>query len=329
MIGVRNVRRVALFSALFVLFGLAGGCRDAQVASAWREHEIVIDGVRTDWQVIDVYNFDDEQVLLGIVNDSESLFLLLVTSNRNLGMQALTAGFTASFRGSAEGSEGAKGLSVRYALQSPAGPGPDGQAPADRGTAREGPGERPERASRGPMGGPPDERGIQRLLEAPPGKITVVGPAGDDTLYIDPDGAARLGIEERIGYKGGYFVLEMKVPLRNDTAHPYSVGLASTSSVEAARDEMVEVRLQIPKRKGGTMTNIGPRAGGGGRSYSQDDGDEDPDGSDFPGRGGPGGREGGPGGRRPPSATAIMANGLDLVLNVVLGTAPGDPADRP
>ncbi len=263
-------RRVVLLSIWLASTALAGGCREAQVKSVWREQEIAIDGLRADWQGIDVYNFGDKQVLLGVANDSESIYVLLVTSNRTLGMAAMNEGFTASFSMDVEAAEV---LSVGYALQR---------------------------------------------------QILIFGPAGQDTLRLDPEEAARCGIEERAGYKDGYFALEMKVPLRRDAGHPHAVGMASGAPAQIGENDLIKLSLRIPKRKGGSMAPGDSRGHGSGRMYSQGEGDEDPDDSGFPGRGGHGGRhEDGPGERRPPSTSGGMANGLDLTLKILLCTGPG------
>jgi hypothetical protein len=160
-------------------------------------------------------------------------------------------------------------------------------------------------------------------------QILIFGPAGQDTLRLDAEEAARCGIEERAGYKDEYFALEMKVPLRRDAGHPHAVGMASGASAQIRENDLIKLNLRIPKRKGGAMAPGDSRGHGSGRTDSQDGGDEDPDDSGFPGRGGRGDRQGdGPGERRPPSTSGGMANGLDLKLRILLSTAPGSHPGR-
>jgi hypothetical protein len=318
-------RRVVPLSIWLASAALAGGCREAQVKSVWRDREIAVDGLRSDWQGIDVYNFGDKDVLLGVANDSESLYLLLVTSNRTLGMQSLTEGLTASFRVGAEGSDL---LSVCYAPQRRGGPERDGQGPGGPGDPPEGSSGRVDRWDQRRRG-PGVEQGIQQILNRPHAEILILGSAGRDTLRLEFEEAARRGIEERVGYKDGYFALELKVPLRKDASHPHAVGLASGTPEQAAGDAAVELSLHIPKRKGGSLAPEGFRDHGGGRTGPHDDGDEDPDDSGFPGRGGRSGRPGdGAEERRPPSTSGGTANGLELKLGVLLATSPSSPSGQ-
>jgi hypothetical protein len=308
-----------VFLVPILLAGPTLSCREAQVRSIWRQWEIAVDGSRADWQGIDVYSFDDKQILLGITNDEESLYLLLVTSNRMLGMHALREGLTASF-----GLEGAKAanLSVGYARRPAMGPGDGGDPPAEgeKGEERRAPPGDPGSGMRRPNGD--GEQMIRRALDSPPEQILIVSPDAGDTVRLSLEEAARRGIEERAGYKDGYFVLELKVPLKKDSAHPQAVGVSSVAPDQAGKGDVVELNLRIPKTKGMSMPSGGFRPHGGGSRFSQEGGGEDPDDSGFPGRGGRGERDGSGPGERPQSSSGRMVNGLDLKLRILLSERP-------
>lgn len=320
--------RIALLSICLALVATAGGCREAELKSVWRGQEIAIDGLRADWQGIDVYNFDDSQVLLGVANDSASIYLLLITSSRILGMQALTAGLTTSLSVEEHPSEA---LTLCYALQprgGPGGPGPGREEGEQRDGAREDSGTPPGRHAGVRGGGFGGEEGIRQILEGPPGQIVIFGLAGKDTLRLDPAEAAKYGIEEKAGYKDGYFVIELKAPLRRDAAHAHAIGAAPEASGPSAKAQLVDLALSIPRRKGGSSAPEG-FSGGRGRMEPPDDGDEDPDESGFPGRGDRGDRPGGgPRERRSSSAPASLANGLDLKARIALEADPEPQVGR-
>jgi hypothetical protein len=310
---------LVLLGASFLLGCLAAGCRQVEVRSIWRDREIRIDGSRSDWQGIDVYNFEDKDLLLGLANDEESLCLLLVTPSRALGMQALSQGLTASFQAGEKGGEETRILRGRSAG---AGAGPSGRRPKKR----EDDSEQPEPSGRSEEGAPWGRNGgeemIERALHESPDEIWVLMHGGEDTLRFSSEDAAREGIEERAGYQDEYFILEMKVPLVKDAEHPHAIGVSPVLLEAAGAGGVVRLDLHVPEQKGRSRPSEDFPPPGEGRMFSQDGGDEDPDDGGTPGderRGGMG--RGGPGeGRRAPHDGS--ASGLDLKLVVRLSGRP-------
>ena len=79
----------------FLIFAFSG-CGDEFVKSNWLGSEITIDGNQVDWQGKLKY-LEKERSAIGFANNSEYLFVCLVTSDTGKIMQTLTTGFTIWF----------------------------------------------------------------------------------------------------------------------------------------------------------------------------------------------------------------------------------------
>lgn len=80
---------------LFILLLLLS-CSDFEIKSKWRDNIITIDGNKKDWEGSLNY-FEDEKIAIGIMNDSENIYLCLTTSDRSKVMKILNNGFTLWF----------------------------------------------------------------------------------------------------------------------------------------------------------------------------------------------------------------------------------------
>ncbi len=78
---------------LFVLPFLVTGCGSQEINSHWSKGNIKIDGDQGDWG--NTINFiKDEGIGIGVQNDSNNVYICLVTSNRQHIMRAIRNGFT-------------------------------------------------------------------------------------------------------------------------------------------------------------------------------------------------------------------------------------------
>jgi hypothetical protein len=93
-----KMRRVSIINIrftliLFVLPLLVIGCGDQEINSHWSKGNIKIDGSQEDWG--NTINFlKDENIGMGVQNDSNNVYICLVTSNRSYIMRALRNGLT-------------------------------------------------------------------------------------------------------------------------------------------------------------------------------------------------------------------------------------------
>jgi hypothetical protein len=348
------MKRILVLGAACIAAALAAGCRETRVASTWRgDREIAIDGKKADWSGVDVYQFEDKKLYLGLANDAGSLYLLLMTRDRSAVMQGITRGLQVRFvpemgdgllwvgcpkaagfmpgrmahgeGGPSRGDGDAPPSRFDLTLGDPGDWGdPDEQDPddVDRGPGR-------VRGSEGEMQTRDglDEKRIQALLDDLPKEIEMYGHAGGDSLRLSFVEAARRGVEEIMGLDEGYLVLEMRVPLVRDAAHPQAIGLPP-GALEAGAQEKdatsVELNFRIPKRQVGEERD--QRRGGGegmppgaGFSFNQDFPGGGGGGGGFPRGGGRRGGMGGRGGGRPGMPGAGM-NGLDMTILVTLAS---------
>ncbi|MFZ1291786.1 MAG: hypothetical protein WAR79_16940 [Melioribacteraceae bacterium] len=71
-------------------------CSGIEINSKWREKDIIVDGNKKDWER-NLNYFEDEKVAIGVLNDSENIYLCLTTSDRSKVMKILNNGFTIWF----------------------------------------------------------------------------------------------------------------------------------------------------------------------------------------------------------------------------------------
>ncbi len=89
-VGIFNYRYILI---LFVLPLLITGCGDQRINSHWSKGNIKIDGNQKDWG--NTINFiKDENIGIGVQNDSDNVYICLVTTNRAQIMRALRNGLT-------------------------------------------------------------------------------------------------------------------------------------------------------------------------------------------------------------------------------------------
>jgi hypothetical protein len=72
-----------LISSLIIILTISSlaGCKKLELNSHWREQDITIDGINEEWENATTY-VDDDNVLIGIMNDEVYLYLSLMSNNR-------------------------------------------------------------------------------------------------------------------------------------------------------------------------------------------------------------------------------------------------------
>ncbi len=85
-------KRFLLASTLIISLLFSIGCSDPKLGSKWRDREIVIDGIDSEWEDCRLYYDADTRTTIGIYNDYESLYLNLSTGDRTLQRQIIGQG---------------------------------------------------------------------------------------------------------------------------------------------------------------------------------------------------------------------------------------------
>jgi hypothetical protein len=212
------------------LFGMAAmsAQKKGDVASRWRDRDVAIDGINTEWEgrLTPLVN---PPLVVGCINDGTYLYVAIGASESRVRAQILGLGLTVWF--DPEGGT-RKAFGITFPVGQPqtaAGRGPSGPA-----TSRQ--------------KKPPDDVEVVDRLE-------ILGPGKGDrrTLVIDQVP----GIEVSIGQKEGGVFYELRVPLARTADHPYAIG--------AAPGAAIGIGMVTPDRERGVIPSGGqPRAGFGG-----------------------------------------------------------------
>ena len=205
---------VAPFSALLVAtVGIAAA--KPERASAWRDHDIKIDGFDDDWQGLTA-PAKGARLAGGFVNDGDWIYVCVQARDPLTRDQISGNGLIVWF--DPDGGR-KRTFGVRFPVAFPdnfAGP-----PPRDR-----------VQPIPGDQASPPRQLGGQD-------EVTILGPDKNDehTVQIAHSG----GIEARLALHMGALVYELKVPL-NRAEHPFAVG--------ATPGSVVRVELQTPEYRG-------------------------------------------------------------------------------
>ncbi len=194
--------------ALYLFFVIASGCGAVRMNSKWTSTPIDVTSITSDLQN-ELRPIDDQKLMIGILNDSNYLYIALVTSDRMIQRQILARGFTVWF--DKMGGD-AKQFGVRFPL---------GMQPGDFQRVREmwkSENERPMDDSRPPMMPPLD------TLEA-----DILGPklgAHERVKVHDlKDIVAKIFMtDNRVQYN-------IRVPLTDNGLQPYAIGTTIGSTI--------------------------------------------------------------------------------------------------
>jgi hypothetical protein len=269
-----------------------GGCASTiNLPSHWNENKIVVDGKSNEWDV--TYLIDDNKLVIGFVNDSNFVYLLLTTNDRPLAT-SLMRGVTLWFdpQGGTE-----KTFGIRYPL--------GGTSP---------------RGARHETGQESDTLvGRAELVGSVPTELEILGPGKDERhkMQVMETG----GIQANANLTGNSFVYEIKVPYNE--AYPFSIK-TKPGSVIGLGLETAQARMsgkgQARGGGGGGMKGGGEGGGMGGGSEggAAEGGGYGGGGGGM--RGGGRGSRGGRGGSGEKSSEATES--LDLWIKVPLISKP-------
>jgi hypothetical protein len=220
------LRRLATVSTLVLTIILAAGCgdKDPEISSGWTDGDISVDGANTEWQDRTVF-VESVDIVAGVVNDYDFLYVVLMTSERTRQMQ-LMRGVTMWFDTSGEKK---KTFGIRFPLVM------DDMSPMAF---------RQNEAQNRPS---------FEDLEAEMVELEVIG-AGGPVERLPADGTS--GIEVNLSRSGGVVVYELRVPLKADGQYEFAVG--------ARVGELIQIGLETPEFERPEGMGGGRGMGGGG-----------------------------------------------------------------
>ncbi len=235
-----------LFIALLTFIGCGSSL---ELTSGWASQELKIDGSGTGLKETTAL-IQGPEVLVGIKNDKDNLYICLITSNRMTQMQMLALGSTVWF--DAEGKKN-KSFGVRFPVA--------GLLQGHRFPARE------------------NQEDLKRLIDVAQRKLEFIGP-GDDAIHQVSSQEGK-GVEARLGYANETLTCELKVPLHKSDAHPYAVNTEPAKTISIGLETgpysaamMGQPAGSSPSMNARTGGRSGGRGGGGSRpNTSSQEGD--------------------------------------------------------
>ena len=220
-------KRITIHSVLIMMLCFMAGCGMIDLKSHWRNRPVIIDGKNSEWGNSLVL-LNDKETSIGILNDSDFIYIGLVTTNRNLRSQVVRRGMTFWF--DVEGGKDEK-FGVHYPLGFDAAPpsteeGVDGE-------------NQPSMA--------------QKDLTSD--DLEIEGPGKDD--HHPMTFAEAGGIEAKYKVANGVLVYELKVPISEKSTSPFTVGAKSGT--------VIGVGAETSNTKNPPKSSEGISGGGGGR----------------------------------------------------------------
>ena len=262
------MRRVVCGAAAIIVAvtGSAAAAKRQRIDSHWPDRPVAIDGDSRDWAGPLAPIDEKDPITAAVVNDGQSLSLVLTTSDQAVRRQILRQGLIVWFDPSG-------GEKKHFGIKFPVGFASDvGQRGGGRGRRGYG---RPSGSDPNDPNSNPDQKSV---IE-PPDRLEVYGPVKDDAHSFVTEAAP--GISVKVGQVEGYLVYELRVPLAKTSDMPYAIEAQAGSLIGFGLETPKIERTEQPGGFGGMGGGMGGRGGGMGR----------------PG-GGMGGPGGGMGGRR-------------------------------
>jgi uncharacterized membrane protein YgcG len=183
-----------LLSAMILLaVATLSGCSSTlELTSRWTNHELKVDGTGTEWNDAATL-IPGPQVLVGIKNDRENLYVCIRTSNRTTQVQMLALGTTVWFD-----TEGKKNKT--FGIQFPV----SGLIQGRRFPSQQNPEE------------------LRRFVDAAQRQFEILGPGkGEHRRIADKQ---EKGLDVHLGFADGTLTYELKIPLHKTAEHAYAVG---------------------------------------------------------------------------------------------------------
>jgi hypothetical protein len=218
----RSSKATFLICGIFAIGASLGCGSQLKLNSNWPDTDIVIDGQQNEWP--DNLTFvEKENVSIGVFNDSEFLYLSLVTTNQTIRRQMMGLGFTVWFDG--DGGKD-KTLGIHYPI------GIFGNGAMMPG--------RPAR-----NGDDTPERDFEMALQ----EFELIGPGKDERQKFPANGAKR--VEIKIDNSGEALIYEIKIPLNKSTDHPYAIEAEAGKSISVGFETSEFDRETFREKMGG------------------------------------------------------------------------------
>ncbi len=208
---------------LIAITALSAGCRNARIQSDWREGEISVDALFSDWTGSLAY-FEKPSMFIGFKNDEENIYILVKTVDSRSQMKVMRLGLTIRIE-PLDHPEKAWGIHFPVGLKNHGIPLHGVESPG-KPTQEE-------------------QANIKEML----GRMELLGPGAGQRIETSPmqPAGADYGIRVAIRDTSDVIVYELKLPLRGGELQPYSAWSEPGGKIRL-RLETGDIRLWEDKR---------------------------------------------------------------------------------
>ena len=232
-----------IFSAVFFIIG----CGMNELDSVWCDRKITVNGIDdgTEWKNAR-YFLDFEAVTFGLLNDENTLYLMLSTRNQGIQRQITARGFTVWFD---EKGEKKKNYGIRFpvGMKLPKGEIAENKEINDKGNKPDS-SVNPARAN--------------EMLDAMQNEIEIIGPGKGNVLKMSIAEAQNGGIICRIGNNQGNMVYELQIPIRRTDSALYGITTTGVQTIGIGL-ETSQVQVENFRRPERQRSDTGGMSGGG------------------------------------------------------------------
>jgi hypothetical protein len=233
-----------IFLLILTLSFFYVGCSTLQLESTWKDRDIALDGKGGDWLGAKYY-FEDSGISVGLINDTQFLYMSIMTENPMVRAQIMRQGLTTWI--DPKGGKG-KTFGIKYPLgrqgEIRENEEPDSQEIMDEATREE----------------------VMRKLQESMTELEILG--SDEKVLAKMKIEDAQGIEVKMRNAAGTFVYELKVPLASNAEDPFAIGVVPGDSIGVGfLSPKMQIRRPAGMRGGGRMPPGGgmyPGAGRGG-----------------------------------------------------------------
>lgn len=227
-------RHIIFLLIAFLLLFMQIGCSTLELESTWKDRDIALDGKGGDWLGTKYY-FEDLAISVGLINDSQYLYVSMMTENPMIQAQIVRKGLTVWL-------DPKGGKDKTFGIKFPLG--------------RQGARQEEEMKPGAVMDEDSREEMMQKLQESMK-ELEVLGPDERVLERMDTEDAGGIEVEMRIA--AGSFVYELKVPLASSEEYPYAIGVKAGDVLGVG---FLSPKLDMPRPSG--MRGGGRMPGGGG-----------------------------------------------------------------
>lgn len=271
-----RIRFCLLVCAFIVSLVFLLGCNEPRLKSKWRDREITIDGIDSEWEDCRLYYDEDTRTSLGVYNDEEYLYLGFSTGDRMLQRKIIGQGLYTWFN--PKGNTDKKvGILFPTGMMGKFIPG------RDDWDERTGDGE--DSGKNGRHGGASILLRESLGMSSPDMEIHIPDKDYENNILLEEIGG--FGLDAQFKHHGGRLVYELKIPLIENDLMPDIVVAAKSGQIGIGFMTKKFDRRKMRGKFGGRERS--------GRGGHRDGGMSGPGGRGG-GMGGSGGRGGGKGG---------------------------------